>query len=62
MYTALWWINKGHIPSVAEGKHRFDYLQQHGETSYAFTFKRVFTPSECTIEDFIIKDLDPCSA
>lgn len=40
---ALWWIPAGHIPTVDEGKERLTYLEKHGPTPYAFTFKQRFT-------------------
>lgn len=42
----LWWIPAGHIPTVEEAKARLEYLQQHGPTPYAFTFKKRYTPLE----------------
>jgi len=39
MHMVLWYIEEGHIPTLAEGKERLEYLQKHGETEYAFTFK-----------------------
>ena len=45
-YYALWWIPVGHIPTIEEGKERLDYLREHGDSSYAFTFKNVFAASE----------------
>ena len=41
-YMALWWIPAGHIPTPEEGKARLDYLREHGDTAYAFSFKNVF--------------------
>jgi len=41
-YYALWWIPAGELPSIEEGKERLDYLRQHGDSDYAFSFKRVF--------------------
>ena len=41
-YMALWWVPAGHIPSPQEGKERLDYLCEHGETEYAFSFKNIF--------------------
>lgn len=32
----------GHIPTTEEGKERLEYLQRHGDTSYAFSFKHTF--------------------
>jgi hypothetical protein len=41
-YYALWWIPSGHLPSVDEGKERLEYLREHGDSEYAFSFKREF--------------------
>lgn len=38
----LWWIQKGRLPSVNEAKERLEYLRHHGETPYAFSFKKPF--------------------
>jgi hypothetical protein len=43
-YLTLWWIPAGHIPSVLEAKERLDHLRTHGETPFAFSFKRTFLP------------------
>ncbi|RAW00838.1 DUF3291 domain-containing protein [Pseudochryseolinea flava] len=40
MYVALWYVPVGHTPTVAEAQARIDHLRKHGETDYAFTFKR----------------------
>jgi len=45
-YLALWWVPSGHIPGVEEAKERLAYLRTHGETSYAFSFKKVFSAPE----------------
>ena len=41
-HQALWWIPKGHIPTVEEGKERLEHIQLNGPTEYAFTFSRPF--------------------
>ena len=41
-YLALWWVPAGHIPSVAEAEERLRYLDAHGPSPYAFTFKQRF--------------------
>lgn len=38
VYYVLWWVPAGTIPTLAEAKERLEYLQIHGESSYAFTF------------------------
>ncbi len=46
---ALWWIERGHLPTLSEAKARLDHLQMHGATPFAFTFKRRF-PAPCDDE------------
>jgi hypothetical protein len=41
-YYAMWWVPAGQLPSIEEGKERLDYLRQHGDSEYAFSFKHVF--------------------
>ena len=42
VFTVLWWIPAGTIPTVEEAKARLESLRQHGETPYAFSFRRSF--------------------
>lgn len=62
IYSALWWVEAGHIPTVAEAKQRLEYLQKHGETTHAFTFKRSFPPGASAGANFILFPLGPCQA
>jgi hypothetical protein len=41
-YYALWSIPAGHLPEPQEGKERLEYLRQHGDSEYAFSFKHIF--------------------
>lgn len=43
-YYAMWWVAAEHLPSPQEGKERLEHLRQHGETAFAFSFKRIFPP------------------
>jgi hypothetical protein len=43
-FIALWWIPAGTIPTVQEAKARLDYLRAHGESHFAFSFKKPFLP------------------
>jgi heme-degrading monooxygenase HmoA len=36
MYFAMWWVEPGHAPGVAEAFERLDYLNEHGPSDYAF--------------------------
>lgn len=48
VYTTLWWVLEGHIPSVTEAKARLEHLQAHGPSAFAFTFKQPFPVPEGT--------------
>lgn len=45
-YVALWWVPAGHLPSVEEAKERLLYMRIHGETPFAFSFKKSFPAPE----------------
>jgi Domain of unknown function (DUF3291) len=38
----LWWVPKGHIPSVEEAMDRLGHLRLHGPNPTAFTFRAPF--------------------
>ena len=42
LYMALWWVPKGHQPSVEEGMAAIERLRRFGPTAEAFTFKAPF--------------------
>lgn len=42
MHMVMWYVEEGHIPSLEEGKERLEYLQKHGESEHAFSFKSKF--------------------
>jgi hypothetical protein len=45
-YLVLWWIPKGHRPTVAEAIARLDTLRAAGPTAAAFTFRRAYPPPD----------------
>lgn len=45
-HMALWYIKRGTIPNLDDAKHRLKYLETHGESPYAFTFKSNYTPMD----------------
>ncbi len=45
-HMALWHIPAEHIPTVKEAEERLIYLNEYGDTPYAFTFKTNFTIPE----------------
>ncbi|GAA4299625.1 DUF3291 domain-containing protein [Aestuariibaculum suncheonense] len=42
-HMAFWYVPVGYKPTLEDAKIRLDYLNSHGETPYAFTFKSKFT-------------------
>jgi heme-degrading monooxygenase HmoA len=41
-YLAMWWIEAGKTPTLAEGKARLDLMARFGPTAEAFDFKSPF--------------------
>jgi hypothetical protein len=39
VYAALWWVPRGHVPTIHEAEERVKHLRAHGPTPYAFTLK-----------------------
>lgn len=46
LYHVLWHVPAGHLPDVAEARERLEYLRMHGETPYAFSFKKTFSVAD----------------
>ena len=42
MHMALWYVPEGKHPSVEAATERLTYLRKHGETPYAFGFRKKF--------------------
>jgi len=61
-YMALWWVPVGHIPDVDEAKKRLAYLEKHGPSQFAFTFKSVFAPDEEFQRGIDWSSFQPCPA
>lgn len=49
MHMVLWWVEHDKIPTPQEARERLDYLNEHGVTPYAFTFKQRFTVDEMLV-------------
>jgi hypothetical protein len=61
-YTALWWVPAGHLPGIDEAKKRLAYLDKHGPTEFAFTFKTIFQPDEQFQRGIDWSSFEPCPA
>ena len=57
---ALWWIPAGHIPSVAEAQERLEYLEAHGPSAHAFTFRTPFASPDAQSGDVTTLDARFC--
>src|SRR5262245_227275 len=45
-YVVLWWIPRGHRPTVTEAIARLELLRAKGPTQEAFTFRSAFPPPD----------------
>jgi hypothetical protein len=45
-YMVLWWVPRGHIPSIDEAMARLETLRHQGPTAEAFTFRRAYPPPD----------------
>lgn len=46
LYMVLWWVPRGHRPTMAEGVERLELLRARGPTAEAFTFRTLFPPPD----------------
>ncbi|MBT8274333.1 MAG: DUF3291 domain-containing protein [Bacteroidia bacterium] len=46
LHMAFWFVEEGHVPTPSEAKERLKYINEHGETPYAFTFKNRFSEAD----------------
>jgi hypothetical protein len=46
MHMVLWFVEDGKVPTPKDAKQRLAYLRKHGETPYAFSFKKRYTPQD----------------
>ena len=44
-YVVLWYVEAGHQPNLTEALERLKYLQNNGDTSHAFSFRKAFLPT-----------------
>jgi len=62
VYVVLWWIPRGHRPSLIEAEAKLVCLRENGPTSEAFTFRKPFTaPDQANKDDLSPLD-DACPA
>jgi len=47
-YMVLWWVPRGHRPTVTEAMERLEALKRKGPHAEDFTFRQTFPPPEAT--------------
>ncbi len=58
-HMVLWWIPKGHRPTLQEADEKLQYIRTHGPSDSAFTFKKPYpAPDE---NHTITTDFDECT-
>lgn len=45
-HQALWWVPKGRVPTVEEGKGKLDLLERQGPSALSFTFSKPYRQAE----------------
>jgi hypothetical protein len=50
-WVVLWWIPKGHRPTVQEAIAKLELLRANGPTAQAFTFKKAFAAPDAEQPD-----------
>lgn len=43
-FVAMWWVEADHKPTIEEAKQRLDHLYKHGDSEFAFSFRKPFPP------------------
>ncbi len=58
-YMCLWWVPRGHVPTIDEARGRLEHLEARGPSPQAFTFKRRY-PSPAADTTPVVDDREPC--
>ena len=61
-FLVLWWVPRGHRPSVTEAIARLELLRTKGPTPEAFTFRRSFPPPGSAQNESPVVFGDSCPA
>jgi heme-degrading monooxygenase HmoA len=62
LFVVLWWVEAGHIPTIAEAEERLTLLRAVGPSPDAFTFRRHFPPPSSALAAPVDDDRDLCPA
>ena len=49
VYVVLWWVPRGHLPTVEEALEKLERLRAQGPTAEAFSFRQVYAPPDAPV-------------
>jgi len=61
-FLVLWWVPKGHRPSVAEAIAKLQLLRAEGPSAQAFSFRQTFPPPDAAASARPVAFGDSCPA
>ena len=61
-YLVLWWVPRGHRPSVTEAIAKLEVLRTQGPTAQAFTFRHAFPRPDAVQSEPPVSFGDECPA
>ena len=61
-FLVLWWVPRGHRPSIEDAKARLEMLRAKGPTAEAFTFRQAFPPPDAEQAPPAVSFGDECPA
>ena len=61
-FVVLWWIPRGHRPTIAEAIGKLEILRAKGPTAEAFSFRQAFLPPDAAQTQSPITFGDQCPA
>jgi heme-degrading monooxygenase HmoA len=61
-YLVLWWVPRGHHPSVTEAIAKLEALRTQGPSAQAFTFRQAFPPPDAVQSEPTVSFGNECPA
>jgi hypothetical protein len=61
-FLVLWWVPRGHIPTVTEAVAKLEMLRRCGSSAEAFTFRHAFAAPDAGNERRELGFCDECPA
>jgi len=59
-FVVLWWVPRGHRPSVAEAIDKLELLRREGACARAFTFRQAYPPPDAKTSGVPVEFGDEC--